>query len=165
VRIGVLAEACGLSTKTIRFYECRGLIAAPPRTVGGYRDYPREALGRLRFIRDAQSAGLTLAEVRAILLLRDGGAAPCEHVAGVIDEHLNGIDRRLAELRKTRAVLRSLASRAATVDPTTCTEEDVCVILKDPTTDPPYDPARYSRGDGSAVLPRGCGQNEPHLSE
>ncbi|MGQ0842810.1 MAG: heavy metal-responsive transcriptional regulator [Sporichthyaceae bacterium] len=130
--IGELAQASGLTTKTIRFYEERGLIAAPPRTAGGYRDYPEQALGRLRFIRDAQSAGLTLAELRSILALRDGGEAPCEHVGGVIDEHLRGIDRRLADLRATRTVLRSLARRAATVDPATCAEEDVCIILKNP---------------------------------
>ena len=132
MRIGELAQASGLTTKTIRFYEHRGLIEAPPRTAGGYRDYPPEALGRLRFIRDAQAADLTLAELRSILVLRDAGDAPCQHVATVIDEHLRRIEGRLADLRKTRAVLLSLASRAATVDPATCAAEDVCVILKNP---------------------------------
>lgn len=132
MQIGALAQASGLTAKTIRFYEDRGLIAAPPRTPGGYRDYPEQAVARLRFIRDAQSAGLTLAELRSILEVRDGGEVPCGHVAAVIDEHLRGIERRLADLRQTRTVLRSLARRAATLDPATCAEEDVCVILKNP---------------------------------
>ncbi|MGW1553897.1 MerR family DNA-binding transcriptional regulator, partial [Streptomyces sp. NPDC002346] len=59
MRIGELATQAGLSTKTIRFYEEAGLLPAPPRTSGGYRDYPEQAATRLSFVRDAQAAGLT----------------------------------------------------------------------------------------------------------
>lgn len=132
MQIGALAQASGLTPKTIRFYEQRGLLAAPPRTAGGYRDYPEQALGRLRFVRDAQAAGLTLAELRSILVIRDEGNAPCEHVATVIEDHLRKIEQRLVDLRKTRTVLQSLARRAAVADPSSCAEEDICTILKDP---------------------------------
>lgn len=75
--IGDLGAAAGLSAKTIRFYEQFGLLPAPPRTPGGYRDYPAGATSRLAFIRRAQAAGLTLAEIGNILHIRDGGQAPC----------------------------------------------------------------------------------------
>src|SRR5260370_8347982 len=39
--IGDLGAAAGLPTKTIRFYEKSGLLPAPPRTSGGYRDRTR----------------------------------------------------------------------------------------------------------------------------
>ncbi|WP_425315081.1 MerR family DNA-binding transcriptional regulator [Streptomyces purpureus] len=39
--------------KTLRFYEQAGLLPAPPRTAGGYRDYPQQTARRLSFIRDA----------------------------------------------------------------------------------------------------------------
>ena len=129
MRIGDLSTVSGLSTRTIRFYEQAGLLPVPPRTRGGYRDYPPEAAPRLGFIRDAQSAGFTLAEIRGILILRDGGQAPCAHVERLIRQHLIEIDRRLAELRKTRTALRDLARRAATTDPRTCTDTDICSIL------------------------------------
>lgn len=76
MRIGDLARASGLTTKTIRFYEQTGLLPAPPRTSGGYRDHPEQAAARLAFIRDTQTAGLTLAEIRSVLALRDRGRAP-----------------------------------------------------------------------------------------
>ncbi|MER6604181.1 heavy metal-responsive transcriptional regulator [Streptomyces rubiginosohelvolus] len=129
MRIGDLAAASGLTTKTIRFYEQTGLLPAPPRTPGGYRDYPGQTATRLVFIRDAQSTGLTLAEIRSVLALRDGGQAPCEHVTALIDQHLAGIERRLAELANAREALRCLARRAAATNPAACTEDGICTIL------------------------------------
>ncbi|MFD8474881.1 heavy metal-responsive transcriptional regulator [Streptomyces globisporus] len=134
MRIGDLAAASGLTTKTIRFYEQADLLPAPPRTPGGYRDYPDQTTARLGFIRDAQGAGLTLAEIRSILALRDGGQAPCAHVTALLDQRLADIERRLAELTKTQEVLRGLARRAAATDPATCTEDEICTILTPPGT-------------------------------
>ena len=129
MQIGTLAQATGVTTKTIRFYEQRGLLPPPPRTTGGYRDYSADAVPRLRFIRDAQGAGLALAEIRGILALRDSGQAPCEAVAALVDDHLDQIERRISDLRATRAALRDLARRAADVNPDTCVEDDICTIL------------------------------------
>ncbi|MEV5089370.1 MerR family DNA-binding protein [Streptomyces griseoincarnatus] len=84
---------------------------------------------RLTFIRDARGAGLSLAEIRSVLALRDAGASPCAHVTALGEAHLQDIDRRLAELRATRAVLRGLAERAAATEPADCTDVEVCRIL------------------------------------
>ncbi|WP_116209360.1 heavy metal-responsive transcriptional regulator [Streptomyces olivoreticuli] len=129
MRIGDLATASGLTTKTIRFYEQAGLLPEPPRTPAGYRDYTGDATNRLAFIRDAQGAGLTLAEIRSVLALRDGGESPCGHVTELISQHLADIERRLAELRKTRTALRELAQRASRTNPDTCGENGICTIL------------------------------------
>ncbi|MET9835804.1 heavy metal-responsive transcriptional regulator [Streptomyces sp. NPDC006385] len=132
MRIGELATETGLTTKTIRFYEQAGLLPAPPRTPGGYRDYPAHTVARLSFVRDAQAAGLTLAEIRSVLALRDSGQAPCAQVGVLIEEHLAEIDRRMAELRQARTVLRELARRAAVTAPDTCSAGDICTILARP---------------------------------
>ncbi|MER7178032.1 heavy metal-responsive transcriptional regulator [Streptomyces hyaluromycini] len=133
MRTGELAATSGLTAKTIRFYEQTGLLPEPPRTPSGYRDYPPQTSHRLAFIRDARSAGLTLAEIRSILALRDSGESPCTHVTDLIGRHLADIERRMAELRKTRAALRGLAERAAVTDPSTCTQADICRIIAAPT--------------------------------
>ncbi|MFF1676201.1 heavy metal-responsive transcriptional regulator [Streptomyces sp. NPDC058256] len=133
MRIGELATTCGLTAKTIRFYEQTGLLPEPPRTPGGYRDYPADATIRLGFIRDAQTAGLTLAEIRSILTLRDSGQAPCSHVGDLIQQRLVDIECRMAELRTARTALRGLAERATATDPSTCSEVDICSIIGGPT--------------------------------
>ncbi|GAA3710639.1 MerR family DNA-binding protein [Streptomyces diastaticus] len=112
MRISTLATATGLTTKTIRYYEQSGLLPAPPRTAGGYRDYPPEAQPRLTFIRDAQAAGLTLAEIRGVLALRDSGQAPCPHTAALIEAHLRHIEERITALTRTQAALRQLTTQA-----------------------------------------------------
>ncbi|MER5536731.1 heavy metal-responsive transcriptional regulator [Streptomyces mirabilis] len=132
MRIGELATTSGVPAKTIRFYEQAGLMPEPPRTTGGYRDYSSDAATRLTFIRDAQRAGLTLAEIRSVLALRDNGQAPCNHVGNLIHQHLDDINRRLAELRKTRSALKELAQRAVATDPASCSDADICRILSQP---------------------------------
>ncbi len=61
MRIGELAARSGLTAKTIRFYEQAGVLPEPARQPSGYRSYDDTALDRLRFVRAAQAAGLTLA--------------------------------------------------------------------------------------------------------
>ena len=71
VKIGELADLACVSAKTVRYYESIGLLAEPARTASGYRDYDSDAVQRLRFVRDAQATGLSLAEIASVLELKD----------------------------------------------------------------------------------------------
>lgn len=113
MKIGELAEAAGVTTKTIRFYESSGLLPEPPRTASGYRSYEDADAERLRFIRTAQRLGLSLDEIREIIAFRDRGERPCGYVAGVLDRQVQGLDRRIEEMRQLRDELRQLQSKAA----------------------------------------------------
>lgn len=124
--IGQLATATGVTTKTLRYYESEGLLHPPARTPGGYRDYPGEAVDRVVFMREAQRAGLTLRQIREVLAVRDGGDAPCAHVAAVVDARLADVERHLRELRRTRARLVALRRRLDGLDPADCASDDIC---------------------------------------
>ncbi|MEY9864292.1 MerR family copper efflux transcriptional regulator [Catenulispora sp. GAS73] len=128
MRIGVVAGAADTTAKTIRFDEQAGLLSDPPRTPSSYRDYPAETAAQLAFIRTAQTAGLTLAEIRSVLAIRDDGKPPCEHVAALLHQHLADVEQRVAELQATRNILRDLADAADVTDPETCTA-NICRIL------------------------------------
>lgn len=129
MRIGELSERSGVPTKTIRYWEQSGLVAEPARTRSGYRDYHDDTLAVLRFVRSAQAAGFTVAEIAQIIDIRSRGEAPCEHVTTLIERHLADIDHRMAELRKVRTQLRGLAANADTLDPARCTDAPVCQII------------------------------------
>ncbi len=129
MRISDLARSAEVTTKTVRFYEKAGLLAEPGRTASGYRDYPADAVARLRFIRAAQSAGLTLAEVHDVLEVHDSGQAPCRNVTDLLKAHLDEVELRISELERARAMLRDLHPRAAAADPATCPADRVCSIL------------------------------------
>lgn len=129
MRIGELAEQAGVTTKTIRFYETRGLLPAPTRTPSGYRDYDAGAVARLRFIRSAQAAGFTLREIAGILAIRDDGTAPCEHVRALIHENLALLEARLDELQNAREELLALERRARRVSEDDCPPSAICQII------------------------------------
>ena len=61
--IGQVAKRSGIGLETGRFYERKGLIAEPPRTDSGYRQYPEEVVGRIRFIKRAKELGFALKEL------------------------------------------------------------------------------------------------------
>lgn len=66
ITIGELAKRSGVAASAIRFYEEKGLISST-RTEGGQRQYRKETLRRVGFIRAAQAVGLNLSEIRAAL--------------------------------------------------------------------------------------------------
>jgi DNA-binding transcriptional MerR regulator len=113
MRIGELADAVSVTTKTVRFYESVGLLPEPPRTASGYRSYDDSDAERLRFIKTAQRLGLSLDEIREIIAFRDRGEPPCGYVADVLDRQVRGLDRRIREMRALRDELRTLQSKAA----------------------------------------------------
>jgi len=126
MRIGELAAAAGTTTKTLRFYEKSGLLAKTERATNGYRDYPPEALSRLDFIRRGRAAGLTLAQIREVIDIRDAGDAPCDHVHQLLTARVVDIDRQIADLEVLRAALIQRRERAGTADPSTCHADTVC---------------------------------------
>ncbi len=126
--IGELADRTGVPTKTLRFYEGEGLLHEPDRLSNGYRDYDHAAIDRITFIKQAQSAGLTLAQIGEILAIRDRGEAPCTHVAGLIEQRRREVDRRIAELLATRDTLADLAERSGQLDPDDC--DGFCHIIE-----------------------------------
>jgi len=69
MRTSELADRAGVNAETLRYYERRGLLERPPRMPGGYRDYPADAVGLLRFINRAQQLGFALDEVDELLHL------------------------------------------------------------------------------------------------
>jgi DNA-binding transcriptional MerR regulator len=66
VRIGELAARAGVSTRQVRFYEQKCLIASS-RESNGYRSYDDTALGRVRQIRELLSAGLSTQMIGRLL--------------------------------------------------------------------------------------------------
>lgn len=129
MRIGQLAAAAGLSTKTIRYYESIGLLDEPQRHANGYRHYDEEVLERLAFIRDAQAAGLTLSEVARILEMKSAGEVTCEHTQSLLDRHLADVTAQIRRLEAAKAELEALVARARTLDPTACTDPARCQVI------------------------------------
>ncbi|MGH7556722.1 MAG: MerR family DNA-binding protein, partial [Gemmatimonadota bacterium] len=66
----------------------------------------------LRFVRRAQTLGLTLEEIAEILLLVDEGVEPCEHVEARLRERLEEVEARIEELAALRRRLTAALRQA-----------------------------------------------------
>src|SRR5438445_363682 len=105
---GRLARLAKVNVETLRFYERQGLLPAPPRRASGYREFPPEAVARVRFIQRAQKLGFSLAEVQALLGLREVPGAQCRKVCRMAQQKVIEIDAKIRDLRAMRGSLTKL---------------------------------------------------------
>lgn len=128
LRTSELAAAAGVSTQTLRYYERRGLLAEPDRSLGGHRQYPQRAVTVLRVIKAAQRLGFTLDEVADLLAATRFGRRRAD--AGLQDRaatKLAEIDTKIAELTVVRDTLRA-ALAAGCDDLLACSESPTCPV-------------------------------------
>lgn len=107
LRPGVLACLAGVSKDTLRHYERKGLLTSR-RASNAYREYPQQALGRVRLVQRALAVGFTLDELAQLLAIRQRGGAPCRRVRALAATKLEAIEGQLRELRALRVDLRAL---------------------------------------------------------
>ena len=107
--IGKAARGAGVGVETIRFYERKGLIEQPPKPLNsGFRTYPQETVGRIRFIRQAQELGFSLREVHALLELRAAPGADAAEVRARATAKLADVDDKIRQLKRIRGALHTL---------------------------------------------------------
>lgn len=114
--IAKLAKAGGVGVETVRYYQRRGLMAEPERPPsgsggGGIRRYSDDDVQRLRFIRSAQAAGFTLAEIGELVALD----ATEDHARArqLARDRVAAIDEKIVELASARDALALLADRCS----------------------------------------------------
>ena len=106
LKIGELARRTGVTAKAIRFYERKGVLPLAERAPNGYRLYDAEAVGMLHFVKQASGLGLTLAEIKEIVAIRQGGRPPCTHVHQLLRVKASELDRKLKDLVEVRKRIR-----------------------------------------------------------
>jgi MerR family copper efflux transcriptional regulator len=129
-----LAQASGVSARTIRYYESIGLLPAPPRADNNYRQYGADAVERLRFIVSARSLDFSLTDIGEFLSARDEGTLPCRRVLDSIEGRIADIDRRIAGLLALRDNLSRVRADGEGLPPDKkCDDDCLCYVI---TTDP-----------------------------
>ena len=109
LRTGELADRAGVNVQTLRYYERRGLLAAPARRPSGQREYPEDTVRLLRTIKAVQRLGFTLAEIEELLTLS-------EHRRGTGELHRRAqakvaeIDARIDHLTQVRQTLMAVVA-------------------------------------------------------
>lgn len=109
LKIGELASRADTNNETLRFYESKGLLAAPRRTEAGYRLYTEDDLARVRFILRARRMGFSLKDIEDLLSLKvDREHSTCGDVKELAEAKLVDIRERIAELEQMRGALERI---------------------------------------------------------
>jgi DNA-binding transcriptional MerR regulator len=120
MRSGQLAAAAGVNLQTLRYYERRGLLPEPPRTLGGYREYGDDAVALLRVIKAAQRLGFTLDEVAELLDTGRRGH-PTPDLQERARAKLAEVEDRMADLARIRdGLLQVVQARCDSLTHCTC---------------------------------------------
>src|SRR5713226_2037199 len=126
IRIGKVARRTGLTVDAIRFYEKAGLLPHPARTHAGYRVYHEPQVADLEFIQKAQLLGFSLNEIRELFSIQRHPDEPCAHVRALIEQKLNLVHAKIAELKRLETQLAS-ALRQCRKTPA---RQDSCPVLE-----------------------------------
>jgi len=104
--IGEVAERAGLRTSAVRYYEEIGILP-PAERVNGRRRYGPEAVERLEVVRFAQSAGLSLEEIRVLFHGFGRDVPPPQRWQDVATRKLRELDAQSARIERMRRVLEA----------------------------------------------------------
>jgi DNA-binding transcriptional MerR regulator len=109
--IADLAREFGISTRALRFYEAKGLLA--PERVGATRIFRRRDRARLILILRGKRLGFSLRDISDYLSLYDADRSQQVHLlADMVDERLKSLEGQLQDLQTTIAELREIKKLA-----------------------------------------------------
>lgn len=112
--ISDLAKQTGLFSDTIRFYEKKGLIQADYCADNQYRYYSQQTLKRLLIIRRCRALEMNLKEIAQLIQLEQHPELDCSAINDLLDQHLQHISQRIAELTAFQQQLTTLRNRCQT---------------------------------------------------
>ena len=118
-RIGELAKKYGVTLRTLRFYEDKGLLT--PKREGTTRLYARRDVARLKLIMLGRKVGFSLREVKQMLDLYDPGGSntkqlklaldKSEKQLGRLEKQRVAIDEAISELTRSIGIVRTMLSQ------------------------------------------------------
>jgi MerR family Zn(II)-responsive transcriptional regulator of zntA len=107
-QVGEVSRRLGLNPQTLYFYERIGLMPSPKRTAAGYRLYEQPDLERLSFITQAKALGLSLDDIKDLLILQDGQQLSCQEVYDRLLKKMQHIDETINKLQTLKVQLKPL---------------------------------------------------------
>jgi DNA-binding transcriptional MerR regulator len=106
MKISELEARTGVGRHALRYYERRGLLGRVKRTGGNYRDYPECLVRHINLLRNMQSLGFSLAEIRQVLDGMRTRDIDCADGARMLAEKRARVDEQISRLREVSHVLR-----------------------------------------------------------
>ncbi len=111
--VGELARQADVTPKTVRYYEQIGLLPQASRSQNGYRCYQPEDVNRLAFIQRAKALGLSLEEIRELVVVAQDGqcALTKAELRQILGHKIADCSERIQALIAFRTTLQDAAER------------------------------------------------------
>ncbi|HEX9867711.1 MAG TPA: MerR family DNA-binding protein [Candidatus Tectomicrobia bacterium] len=117
--IGDVAKEAKVNIETLRYYERRGLLTSPPRSLSNYRLYTEDTVRRVRFIKGAQELGFSLKEILDLLSLQAEPETSCEDIRERAEAKITDIEAKIASLQAMKHALAKLVTECSGSGPIT----------------------------------------------
>ncbi|WP_114764829.1 Cu(I)-responsive transcriptional regulator [Vibrio rhodolitus] len=125
MNIGEVATLTGLSSKSIRLYEDKGIITPPHRSESGYREYAAQHLQELNLVSRAKNAGFSLIECKEFVQLARNPERKSSEVKAKAQEKLQEVELKIRQLKEIEHQLKQWIA-ACPGDSSSC-----CPIIED----------------------------------
>jgi DNA-binding transcriptional MerR regulator len=123
--VSKLASVCGLSRTTVLYYESQGLLKPAIRSDSNYRVYGEREVEMLRQIRIYRGVGMSVREIRAILV------GPQNDVASALKRRLAEVDKEIEVLRgHQQAILKLLQTKSIRKKTRDMTKDKWVAVMK-----------------------------------
>jgi len=126
-RAGEVASRAGVNLQTLRYYERRGILAEPDRSLGGHRLYDDSTVLLLRVVKAAQALGFTLEEIAELIDVGSHAHRRRPRLADSARAKLVQVREKVTALQQIEATLQQTID-AGCDDLTVCALEEDCPI-------------------------------------
>ncbi|MFA0084376.1 Cu(I)-responsive transcriptional regulator [Vibrio sp. 10N.261.51.F12] len=104
MKISEVSKITGLSQKSIRLYESKGIVSSPSRELNGYRIYTQSQINDLNFVNNARKSGFSLEECKTLLCIEKNPQRLSADVKTIVEE-------KLIELKKQLDLLQNMCNK------------------------------------------------------
>jgi len=126
-----LAKTAEVNTSVVRYYARIGLLNPVRNPDNGYREYTKQDIDRIQFIRKAKWLGFTLNDVKTILHEADSGRSPCEEVRKIIINRIVDNQQQLIRLKTIQKRMENAIASWASISNCPPDEDHICGLIDD----------------------------------
>jgi len=131
-----MADRCGMTAHTLRYYERVGLIQPVGRARNGHRRYSEADAAWLNFLHCMRATNMPIREMQRYAALREAGDSTIEQRRQLLEEHQAEIAGQIAALQKAHSLLthkianyRKIEERTRVGNPVSTEAETECQPL------------------------------------
>lgn len=109
---GEIAKLCGVSVRTVQYYDTRGLLVPSALSEGGRRLYSEDDLKRMRIICFLREAGVPIGSIVELL----AEAHPEKVISILLDQQAQVLRDEIAEAQKKLGIVESIGREMKTIE-------------------------------------------------